>query len=155
MRFFRFSCVTSVTLLLAGSILPFRVLRPMNGPSEQLNLFHWWNAYPDNETFGPSAARLPVHEGGFVWGRSGHQWIRSIVAYLSWREGSPWRPETHRYHPVRWHFVDCVRIVTTAYYGNVKWWAPSAAHLTIARCPSCLRKRPRSASLPNRKGAAA
>src|ERR1051326_9119315 len=70
-------------------------------PDEQLKLFHWWNVCPDDQTYGPDASRLPVHEGGFVDGRSGFQWIKAVISYLDYRAGSGWRPGTHRYHPIR------------------------------------------------------
>jgi len=96
---------------------------------QQLCLFHWWNAYPDNVTYGADASRLPVHEGGFVEGRSGFQWIKAAIHYLEYRAGSAWRTQEHRYHPVRWHYTECIRLLNEAYYKNVKWWSPAAPHV--------------------------
>ncbi|HLW53272.1 MAG TPA: hypothetical protein VKW06_10555 [Candidatus Angelobacter sp.] len=94
---------------------------------QQLQLFHWWNAYSEVDRFGPPVVdRLPIHEGGRVWGRSGFQWIQSVTSYLAFREGSSWRPDYHRFHPVRQHYVECIAIVRRAYFGNVRWWTGSA-----------------------------
>lgn len=149
--------VLTLTLLKTQSIiLPVqcRLAIPMcdtepGDVGQQLELFHWWNAYAENEIYKPqsTASRMPIHEGGFVWGRSGHQWIQSIIAYLAWREGSSWRPPTHRYNPVRWHFVECISIVQSAYYGNAKWLAASAARHEVDRCPVCRKKPPQSVKL--------
>ncbi len=123
-------------LLLLVLLAPVQQTQQMHdknsGPSSsrQLTLFHWWNAYSETQPFGPhaAAARLPIHEGGFIDGRSGHQWIQSISSYLGWRGGLPWRPETHRFNEVRFHYVECIALVHGAYYHNVKWWAASAPH---------------------------
>jgi hypothetical protein len=138
-RLFRFSCL--FLILCAGILRPGYARATMQEQDPvQLELFHWWNACPEDQPFGPHAAasRLPVHEGGFVWGRSGHQWVQSVISYLAWRQGSAWRPETHRFHPVRWHFNECIAVVQQAYFGNVKWWAASAPH--VERCPVCLSR---------------
>jgi hypothetical protein len=128
--------------LIASLLLSFILLSLTSGypkqtvplPPEQLSLFHWWNAYPESERYGPDASRLPVNAGGYVWGRSGHEWVRSVLSYLEWREGSSWRNEYHRYHPVRWHYIECIRTVRSAYYSNVGWWSTAVpAEPTISR----------------------
>ena len=97
--------------------------------AEQLPLFHWWNVCAEDALQGPDASRLPVHEGGLVFGRSGFQWIKAVSAYLEFRAGSAWRPESHRFNPVYEHYVECLRVVHSAYYQNVNWWAASIARL--------------------------
>jgi hypothetical protein len=138
-----------------ASALPSRPLSPEQIEAraikpEQLNLFHWWNAYPEEEPFGTPAHRLPVHEDGFVCGRSGFQWVQSIIAYLAWREGAAWRPESHRFNPVREHFVECVSIVQRAYFGNARWFNASN------RVPRLPRPKPvvSANAKPKKKGIA-
>ena len=119
--------------------------RPMH---EQLRLFHWWNACPENEPWGPDATRLPIHEGGLVDGRSGFQWVKAVIDYLDYRAGSAWRPGTHRYHPVRQHYVECAAIVQHAYFSNVNWWAPCALPTTTTACAPIPRSAPISRKKP-------
>lgn len=72
--------------------------------------------------------RLPVHRGGFVDGRSGWQWIRSVEHYLSWRAGDGWRPVGHRFHPDRVYCSAALQTLKRAYYTHPEvaaWWTPS------------------------------
>lgn len=131
--------VSLLLFLFVLFILACRVQSYMQ--DNQLQLFHWRNASAEDQPFGPIAAnRLPIHEGGLVWGRSGFHWVQSVIAYLSWREGASWRPDYHRFHPVREHFIECIAIVQRAYFGNVKWWSAAGRGRQIA-CVICRRPR--------------
>jgi hypothetical protein len=56
--------------------------------------------------------------------RTGDQWRRSIIAYLLFRAGEPWRSMSdpaHRNDPCRWEYLDAVRLLDELRY------APAAA----------------------------
>ena len=81
-----------------------------------LRLLFTFRTSPTMEQGEPSHyRRLPVHFCGMVDGRTGIQWVRSILSYLDWRTGSSWRPLSHRWHPDRWYYLDGYRLVLEAW----------------------------------------
>lgn len=52
--------------------------------------------------------------------RTGAQVLRSVLAYLAWRAGSPWRrlsDPKQRNANERWEYLEAARLVRSVYYG--------------------------------------
>lgn len=52
--------------------------------------------------------------------RTAAQWLRSVIAYLEWRAGSPWRrlsDPQQRWANERWEYLDAARLVLSVYHG--------------------------------------
>ena len=46
-----------------------------------------------------------------VDGRTGDQWLRSVLGYLAWRAGDDWRPASDRFSPERREYLQAARLV--------------------------------------------
>jgi hypothetical protein len=68
----------------------------------------------------PVAFQEPRQTVYQVDGRNGRQWLASIVAYLEWRSGSSWRPQTQRFHEDKQVYVRAIRLLNTLSSGNVE-----------------------------------
>ena len=57
---------------------------------------------------------------GEVGGRTGDQWLRSVLAYLSFRAGESWRRSTDRFNPERREYLLAARLVLAVRNAPVK-----------------------------------
>jgi hypothetical protein len=53
-----------------------------------------------------------------VDGRTAHQWVQSVLAYLDWRSGMSWRPMADRFHPDRTLYTESSLRLRQAYYNT-------------------------------------
>lgn len=56
----------------------------------------------------------PVLCAEIVDGRTGNQWLKSVLAYLDFRAGNAWRrmdDGAHRRAPERWEYLDAIRFI--------------------------------------------
>lgn len=61
------------------------------------------------------AHKLDSRECAEYTGRTGAQWIRSIIAYLEFRAGEPWRNRNnscHRLSPDRLEYLEALRLIS-------------------------------------------
>lgn len=51
-------------------------------------------------------------------GRSGYQWVQSVLSYLDWRAGLSWRPARERNHPERVKYVSASLELRQAFFNT-------------------------------------
>lgn len=92
----------------------------------------------------PSLFDLSTIEQSERDARTGDQWILAVIAYLEWRSGSAWRKlhvPAQRWSPVRWEYLDAMRIMLQARY--------STKPHTCAYCAAAgVPKKPAARHLP-------
>jgi hypothetical protein len=62
-----------------------------------------------------------------VDGRSGDQWLRSVLGYLAWRAGDDWRRASDRFSSERREYLQAARLVLALRNAPVESNAPAAA----------------------------
>lgn len=58
-----------------------------------------------------------------VDGRTGDQWLRSVIGYLHWRSGDCWRRlslPVQRHSPQRWDYLHALKLVESVRYAPIK-----------------------------------
>jgi hypothetical protein len=85
--------------------------------------------------------------------RTGLQWIKSVIGYLEWRAGEPWRrlsdPE-QRFDSERWDYLDAARVVREAFYSDEQGSTLHIALPVLRPAPSALPGELELAELPRK-----
>ena len=59
-----------------------------------------------------------------VDGRTGQQWFKSIMSYLEWRSGQPWRRVADRFNPTANYYLHGLRTARDAFNGRLRHPVP-------------------------------